>query len=124
MRLFRACKGSVVGVNSHDMFIVNGPIKHLLGDLLHHKTETFNVYVLKIHEYSSTRAAMKFKEKEKVNYFKMLYFPLRKFIHLYVFKKNYKEGFHGVIICGGTTFCVFLLYAKLCKLYKNHAGSS
>ncbi len=89
-------------------------------EIFHHGNTSVNIFFSKINLYSSFRARELFDQKEKHSLFKLVFYPLAKFIQNYFWQLGFIDGIQGCIFAFGMSFHSFLVRAKLWHLHQSH----
>jgi len=111
LRLVRRDRARLGGIDPHETFIVDGPVKRLRGDLVHYTYRTISEQLRTMHRYAEIWAATR--RWRPADALRMLLRPLAKFVEVYVGKGGVLDGFHGTVIAAMASYQVFLRYAKL-----------
>lgn len=125
IRLFDRTKGRWGGINPHDQFVMeaNSKTGSLKGHLLHWIFDSIEEHIQKINKYTSISAQEYFKLGIKAPHWKILLKPLWRFVHSYIIKLGFLQGFTGFIISRNLAFMNYLKYAKLRKIIKENPGN-
>lgn len=118
LRLFNRRKGKYAGINPHDRFELDPGAKsgRLRGAILHWGYSTIEQHIDKINLFSSISAREYFKLGKKAGFAKILLHPLWRFIHSYLVKTGFMQGYTGYIVSRNMAWYCFLKYSKLKKL--------
>ena len=117
LRLFDKRKGDIDDTPIHAAPKVRGPIARLKAPLYHYGETDIHTKVEKINAYSTGLVADKLKKQRWGIPLIMLFYPPLFFIRSYLFKRNFMNGWAGLINSVIAAFYVFLKYAKL---YEHH----
>lgn len=125
IRLFDRTKGRWGGINPHDQFVMeaNSKTGSLKGHLLHWIFDSIEEHIQKINKYTSISAQEYYKLGIKAPHWKILLKPLWRFVHSYIIKLGFLQGFTGFIISRNLAFMNYLKYAKLRKIIKENPGN-
>ena len=118
LRLFRREHGKCAGVEPHDRVIVDGKIKKLRGDLLHHTYDSIEEHIAAINKYSTLTAQGWFKAGRRFSLLHLLFRPPLRFLRCYLLKLAFLDGIHGLIISYTVAYGVFIKYAKLWSYHR------
>ena len=91
----------------------------LKGDLLHYAFTTVQDHKKSNDNYSSIAAFSLHKAGKKTNWLKILASPTWSFLHGYILRAGFLNGYNGLMIAFHQARYHFLKYAKLHKLQKN-----
>ncbi len=126
LRLWDRRRGEVKGANPHDQIVVEGEPRQLRGDLLHYAYAHIGEHAAQAAKFSRTAALSKLKARpEKWAGFwpKVVLNPCFTFIKLYVLKRGFLDGKHGLIYCALAAYINFLKYAQLWELQKKRSSN-
>ncbi len=88
------------------------------GRLKHHAHSSISEFIRDVNEYSSQRALeLQGQESIPVTLFKLIFFPLGKFINSYFFKLGFLDGAPGFAYSFVMSFHSFLVRAKILTLF-------
>lgn len=115
LRLFDRRKGKYAGINPHDRFIPHrgARIGRLKGNILHWGYGTIEEHISKINLFSTISAREYHRMGKKAGFIKIVLNPLWRFIHSYVIKTGFIEGFMGYMASRNLAYLCFLKYSKL-----------
>jgi glycosyltransferase involved in cell wall biosynthesis len=119
IRLFNKQIAKWGGTNPHDKIEItkeNSNIQQLKGDILHYSFPTIEDHLRKNDKYSSLSANALYSKKVKSSWYKMLIHPFWAFLHGYIIRGGFLEGFQGLLIAVNSAHATFLKYAKLYHL--------
>ena len=111
LRLFRKDRGRLGGTDPHETCLLDGPAKHLRGELIHYTYRTISEHLRTIERYAAIWASTR--RWRPGDALRMLVRPLVKFLEIYIMKAGVLEGLHGYVIASMASYSVFLRYAKL-----------
>ncbi len=109
------------GLDPHDKIIVPPTIAvfPLKGDLLHYICNSVENHKKRNDNFSSIAARSLYKTGKKTNWLKMAGSPVWSFLHAYIIRAGFLNGYHGLMIAYHQARYHFLKYAKLYKLQHN-----
>ena len=116
LRLYDRRRGRWEGLLIHEHFEVQPghSTGHLAGDALHYSYTSIAQHVSQLNKFTSiTAQELALRGRTRVTYFHLLFKPLWKFVHGYVFRLGFLDGFAGLSIAGISAWGVFLRFAKL-----------
>ena len=113
LRLFDKRKGGIDDMPIHAAPKVQGRIARTKAPLYHYGETDIHTKVDKINAYSTGLVADKIKKQRWGVPLIMLFYPPLFFIRSYFFKRNFLNGWAGLINSLIASFYVFLKYAKL-----------
>lgn len=112
LRLFNKEHGHFAGSEPHDMFITNGKVGKLRGEIYHFPCASLSEHIGTVDKYSSITAANISPCSTGKAAALLVLSPLVKFLEMYVVKGGFLDGVQGFIICVISSFSRFLRYAK------------
>ncbi len=89
----------------------------LQGDCLHYSYYTVQEHYKQTEKFSSLSAQSLYEKGVNVNFFKMIFSPVFKFIQMYFLKLGILDGYHGWIVCKVSAYATYQKYSKLKALY-------
>ena len=116
LRLYDRRLGRWTGLLLHEKFEVSPGLTTapLAGHALHYSYPSVAQHVAQLNRFTSLAAQeLALRGKTNVNLFHLLLKPLWKFVHGYVFRLGFLDGFAGLCIAGISAGGVFLKFAKL-----------
>lgn len=102
----------------HEHLIINGKVEKLKYDLNHYTDPNIHHYFEKFNKYTSLAAKDLASKKRKANMNDLLLRPLFIFIKMYIFKRGFMDGIHGLMLAVLSSNYVFTKYAKLWEMNK------
>ena len=113
-RLVRRGRGRYNDLPVHEHLEVDGPIGDLHGHLDHHTHPTVLAHELKIERYSTLSAEERIRTgKPEVAWYHLIFNPVWTFVKFYLFRRGFRDGLPGFVVCGFSAAHVLLKYAKL-----------
>lgn len=85
----------------------------LKGDLLHYSYHTIFEHIAQINKFTEIGAIADRKKGKKSNLIKITVNPIWKFIHMYIIKKGFLDGYYGFVISINSAFATFIKYIKI-----------
>ncbi|HEX8656012.1 MAG TPA: glycosyltransferase family 2 protein [Hymenobacter sp.] len=116
LRLYDRRLGRWTGLLLHERYQVDEgqTTGHLAGDALHYSYHSIAQHVSQLNKFTSiTAQELAMRGKTNVGLFHLLLKPLWKFVHGYVFRLGWLDGFAGLCIASISAWGVFLKFAKL-----------
>jgi len=117
-RLFRRGKGRFSKNRVHEQLLLNGRVKRLRHDLIHHTDPDLFHYFRKFNSFTSLAAEDMMTERREFSLFQLLARPPFLFFKMYVLRRGFLDGIHGLVLCIASSTYVFAKYAKLWELQK------
>ncbi len=118
LRLWDSRKGSWLGDNPHDTFIMNpGSSQGFLnGDLHHYSYSSIHQHIKQLNFFTDIMAAEAHAKGKRSRYSDLLMRPLWKFVKSYGIRLGFLDGYHGFAVCLISAFATFVKYAKIRQL--------
>ena len=116
LRLYDRRLGRWTGLLLHEKFEVNPGLTTapLAGHALHYSYPSIAQHITQLNTFTSiTAQELALCGRPRVGLFHLLLKPLWKFVHGYVFRLGFLDGFAGLCIAGISAWGVFLKFAKL-----------
>ena len=119
LRLFDKRKGSWVGDNPHDRYMLHNSPKpqHIKGDLLHYSYYSISQHLDQIQKFTSIMAQAQFQKEKCPTLLKTIVNPLWCFVRQYLAQGGFLDGYHGLIICTLSACANFVKYTKTRELF-------
>lgn len=119
-RLFNKEKACWGGINPHDKVIAadNCTQQYLRGDILHYSYDTLEEHIVQNNRFSSIAARAYFAKGKRARYWQFLVNPAWAFLHSYVVRRGFLDGFRGYVIARNIAHMTFMKYYKLMALQK------
>lgn len=112
LRLARRGAGQWVG-KVHEVWDVQGQVCELKNPLLHYPHQTMVEFLQHINTYSSIRAQELRDEHQTSNLAQIIFYPISKFLYLWIWKLGFADGTVGFIHAMTMAFYSFLVRGKL-----------
>ena len=116
LRLFRRSTGRWGGTNPHDHVRVDGLVRRLPGDLLHHSYHSLSDHLRTIDSFTSIAAREKHAAGRRARLVDLTLRPVGKFLSMYLLRAGFLDGLAGFCAAVSGAYYVFLKYAKLREL--------
>lgn len=113
LRLFDRSKGRLSDMPVHAAPKVDGKIGRLQHPFYHFGETDIHTKVEKMNSYSTGLVADKVARHQSANPWRLVLYPPFAFLRLYIFKRNFLNGWAGFITSVVGAFYAFLKYAKL-----------
>jgi glycosyltransferase involved in cell wall biosynthesis len=120
LRVFRRTRAACTNDDVHERFTVPGRTVHLSGHILHYSHDDVAHHVRKAARYAALVAASRHRAGARFSAGRLVWEPLRRALHGYVWRRGFLDGTQGLIICALTALYVFLVHAKLFELERSH----
>ena len=115
--LLRLGRGGQWHGRVHETWQVAGPVGHLKSPLYHYPHPDYVEFLHHINNYSTLRAGELKTRNCKTSLLEIIFFPLGKFLSLYLIKLGFLDGTMGFIHAMTMSFYTFLVRAKLYLSY-------
>lgn len=112
-RLFRRSSARFSESKVHERLIVDGPVGRLRNDLLHYTDETLHHYLKKFNSYTTLAAEEAAAQGGRFGVADVVVRPPYMFFKMYLLKRGFLDGMHGLILALLSSAYVFSKYAKL-----------
>jgi len=113
LRLFDKTKARVSDMPIHAAPKVDGKIRRLASPFYHFGEVNIHTKVDKINHYSTGLVTDKVAKGKKASPWIMIFYPPFFFLRIFLFKRNYLNGWAGFIASATMAFYAFMKYAKL-----------
>ena len=119
LRMFDRRKAAWGGVNPHDMVVIRPDAsKRLLrGHLLHWMCDTYEEHLQKTERFAGIAAREAWLRGDRAPVWKVVLNPVWRFIHNFIIKHGFMQGYQGFIVSKYTALLGFLKYTKLRRLH-------
>ena len=125
LRLFKKGKGAFTSEPVHEGLEVMGETIELNEPMNHYTYESIHQYLDKMNRYSDL-SVQEIKQKKKTFWkFYITVAPFLQFFRMYISRRGFLDGWHGLVVCGLSAFHDFCKYAKLWEkevLKRSHHG--
>ena len=120
IRLFDKRIANWGGTNPHDKIELkeNVTIKHLKGDILHYSYNSIEEHMMQSNNFTTIAAASMYEKGQRSNWLKILVNPFWTFVHGYLIRLGFLDGFYGFVIAINSAHQTFLKYIKLYHLQR------
>lgn len=113
LRLFDKTRGHVSDMPVHAAPEVDGRVEKLDAPFIHYGEPDIHTKVAKINSYSTGLVEDKQARGRSASPWIMVFYPPLFFLRVYIFKRNFMNGWAGFIASVVSAFYAFLKYAKL-----------
>jgi glycosyltransferase involved in cell wall biosynthesis len=123
LRLFDRTKGAYEPLHVHaEVVIQGGRVGTLREPLVHHTYRDLDQYFEKFHRYTRWSADDLRERGVRASAARLLLRPPLRFLRMYLLEGGFREGRHGVVLCGLAAFSVFMKYAR--RWEQENAGAT
>lgn len=113
LRLIRKGRGRFNSNAVHEGLEVQGAFRELQEPMDHHTYVSIGRYLKKMDQYSALAAASAPPKKRRYWRYYLVVDPFVTFFRMYVSRKGFLDGWHGLVVCGLSSFHTFVKYARL-----------
>ncbi len=113
IRIFRRERARWGGSEPHEKILVEGRVKRLRHPLQHYSYRNIEDHVARINRFTSISSKELRREGRRWRWADNVCRPALRFLHFYVWKRGFIEGFPGFFAAVTAAVYVFLKYAKL-----------
>ncbi|HTK83092.1 MAG TPA: glycosyltransferase family 2 protein [Bacteroidota bacterium] len=113
IRLFEKKSVRFSDSNVHESIVFQGSVGRLSNDLLHYTDDTLFHYTAKLNRYTSLAAADLKKKGTEFSLLGVVARPPFMFFKMYILKRGFLDGRHGLVLSLLSSGYVFTKYAKL-----------
>lgn len=103
----------------HEYWDVTGSLYLLKNPILHQSHPSLHEFISDINSLSTLHALANKEEDKKTSIFKIIVWPVLKFLNNYVLKRGFMDGTHGFVYAMVMSFHSYLSWSKLWILQKN-----
>lgn len=97
----------------HEVWQVNGPTGEFKHSILHYPHQTLREFLQEVDFYSTVHSEVLLREGKKSNVFKIVIWPVGKFLENWVWHRGFFDGTRGFLVSGMMSFHSFLAWSKL-----------
>jgi glycosyltransferase involved in cell wall biosynthesis len=113
LRLFDRTRGAYEPLHVHaEVVVSSGRVGFLREPLLHHTYRDLDQYFEKFDRYTRWSADDLRERGVRASAARLLLRPPLRFLRMYVLEGGFREGRHGIVLCGLAAFSVFMKYAR------------
>lgn len=117
LRLFDRTQGAYEPLHVHaEVTIGTGRVGVLREPLIHHTYRDLDQYFEKFHRYTRWSSEDLRERGVRASATRLLFRPPLRFLRMYLLEGGFREGRHGIVLCGLAAFSVFMKYARLWEL--------
>src|SRR3989344_562711 len=95
-RLFRKDKGKIENLKIHPEIIIEEPVSHLKGKILHYSFRSISQTLKKFTYYAWVEAPLLFAKSERIHLKKLTLYPLHMFWSIFVEDQGWRDGIWGL----------------------------
>ena len=113
LRLFKRGTARFNDVAVHERVMPQGPTLHLTGYFEHYPYANLDALINKINRYSSDAATMMYARGKRATVFSALGHGCWTFVRIYLIRRGFLDGRHGLVLAVTAAAGSFFRYAKL-----------
>jgi glycosyltransferase involved in cell wall biosynthesis len=121
VRLFRTKKGRYRVQRVHATIDIDGTMGRIDEVMYHDDKRDFEEYFRTFQRFTSWSAEDLYERGRRARFTDLTFRPVLRFIKMFVLRQGFRDGMHGVVLCGLAAFSVFTKYAKLWDLQRKKA---
>ena len=123
-RLFRRGSARFSDDLVHERLLVDGPVGHLRGHLLHESFDNFGDVLRKLDAYSTAGAQRMWEQGRRASLGKAVVHGLWAFLRTYLLQRGFLDGRMGFALAVSNAEGTYYRYLKLWLLQRRQAGAS
>ncbi len=116
VRLFDRKRGRFKERAVHEAVKLDGEAGYLKNPMLHFTYDSVSDYILRADKYSTLAAQEMHKEGRRAKTSDLFLRPHMTFIRMYLLKRGFMDGVHGLLLAGLYSYYTFSKYAKLMEM--------
>ena len=116
VRLFDKKRGRFKERAVHEAVRLDGVAGYLKNPMLHFTYDSVSDYILRADKYSTLAAQEMHKEGRRAKTSDLFLRPHMTFIRMYLLKRGFMDGVHGLLLAGLYSYYTFSKYAKLMEM--------
>ena len=126
VRLFKKDRFRYEEVEVHPRIFVDGDRKsvHLTKDIIHYSYRDFHDFFASLNNQTTQEAKKWFNEKRKIGFLKMMKKFYYRFLKAYIFKRGFKDGLVGFVVCYSGSLYQLMSYVKYQFMLKEEKRKS
>jgi glycosyltransferase involved in cell wall biosynthesis len=113
LRLFRTRKGRYLERRVHSKVVVDGSMGRIDEPMYHDTYRSFEEYFRTFERFTTWSAMDLYDAGRRAHALDLVLHPTLRFLKMYFLRQGFRDGMHGLVLCGLSAFHVFTKYAKL-----------
>lgn len=113
LRLFKRGTARFTDAAVHERVVPQGPVQQLKGHFEHYPYPNLDALINKVNRYSSDAAAMMYARGKRATIFSALGHGFWTFVRIYLIRRGFLDGRHGLVLAVTAAAGSFFRYAKL-----------
>jgi glycosyltransferase involved in cell wall biosynthesis len=102
----------------HEVWLMKGETSYLMNPILHYPHQSLKDFIASVDRHSTIHAIANQSEGKKSNLFKILFWPVAKFIQNWILRLGFLDGTVGIIAALMMSFHSYLAWSKLWLLQR------
>jgi len=123
IRIFKKGSTEYVGHNAHEIIRTDGPVGDINIEIGHYSYNSIAQYIVKCNFFSEAESSIFLENNNKVSVkeikYRLTWKSVKLFWKLYIKKKGYKDGIHGLVWCVVSTISMQVAWLKIWEKAKN-----
>lgn len=124
LRLFRTAQGRYRRQRVHSTVEVEGRVGRIDEPMYHDDKRDFAEYFATFQRFTSWAAEDMLEKGRLCRATDLTARPVLRFLKQYVLRQGFRDGRHGLVLCGLSAFSVFTKYAKLWDLHRQASDAT
>ena len=116
LRLFRRERGRYEDKHVHASLLLDGQAGELPTPMLHYSYRNLYSEFVKIWRYSGWGAEDALRRGVRVRWWRLALQPGVRFLHNFLLRGGWRDGMHGMVLCGFEALGTFVKYARLWEM--------
>lgn len=121
VRIFRRNRARWGGFDPHEKILVDGRVRRLKNPLYHYSYRDITDHIARVNRFTRIAAKELFVAGRRWRWMDNLARPALRFLHFYLWKRGFLEGFPGFFLAATAAIYVYLRYAKLKEMELGHS---
>ena len=113
VRLFRTAKGRYEDRRVHATIRVDGTMGRIDEPMYHDDKRDFEEYFRTFQRFTTWAADALYDKGRRARWTDLTLRPVSRFVKMYLLRRGFLDGMHGLVLCVLAAFSVFTKYAKL-----------
>ena len=119
LRLFDRRTGRFEPRAVHESVHIEGSVGRLQHPIIHFSYRTLSAFHERAGRYAHLAAGQMREEGKRFHWMDLLGRPVWTFLKMYVIRQGWREGGHGMLLCGLYAYYTFLKYARLWEMQRS-----
>ena len=119
LRLFRRNSGRYEDKEVHADIIINGKTGRIKSPFLHYSYRSIDQYLKKLERYTNWGALDVARGDKKVGWHQFILRPVGTFVKMFILKRGFLDGIHGLILSLFSSYYVYIKYVKAWEIQRS-----